>query len=223
MAATWAPQEGGLLELVELFKQSQTAHGAGQAKIADVSLSAKTIHDGICILCPHPYSPPTTIFSQRLDALSQIPDYANYLAFTLAQLTSEDVNVRSVAGLILKNHLLFNRDRIPLESIEYIKQIIIPALSFHEDLLRRTATQVVAMLIAIQGPENWQAGLEKLIGLMMSQDVCEAEVSQTATPFSPIQTNILTPPHTPHRAPTRLLQSFARTSLGSSTRARSMA
>lgn len=126
----------------------------------------------------HPHHQPI-IFSQRLDALSQIPDYANYLAFTLAQLTSEDVNVRSVAGLILKNHLLFNRDRIPLESIEYIKHIIIPALSFHEDLLRRTATQVVAMLVAIQGPENWQAGLEKLIGLMMSQDVCEAEVSSS--------------------------------------------
>lgn len=121
---------------------------------------------------------------QRLDSLSQIPDYANYLVFTLTQLTSEEVSVRSVAGLILKNHLYYNRDRIPPASLEYIKAAIMPALSYQEDLLRRTATQVVAMLMAIQGPANWPEGLEKLVGMMTSQDINEAEVSGKRSPRS---------------------------------------
>jgi hypothetical protein len=39
----WAPQQDGLLELVELFKKSQTAYGPGQAEIADVS--RETTHE----------------------------------------------------------------------------------------------------------------------------------------------------------------------------------
>ncbi|CAO1631359.1 unnamed protein product [Parajaminaea phylloscopi] len=142
----WTPQEQGLLELIELFKKSQSAFGPHQGEIAD-----------------------------RLDTLSQIPDYANYLVFTLTRVTSEDVAIRSVAGLILKNHLHYNHARIPPESIDYVKASILDALSFEEDLLRRTATQVVSMLMGILGPANWQEGLEKLITLSSSGNLTEAE------------------------------------------------
>lgn len=119
----------------------------------------------------------SSFYPQRLDTLSQIPDYANYLVFTLTQVTSEDLAIRSVAGLILKNHLHYNHGRIPPESIEYVKCSILNALSFEEDLLRRTATQVVSMLMGILGPANWQDGLERLITLSASESLTEAEVS----------------------------------------------
>lgn len=118
--------------------------------------------------------------AQRLDSVSQIPDYANYLAFVLTQATDQDVAVRSVAGLILKNHLHFCHARVPSDSIDYVKASILVALSFQEDLLRRTATQVVSMLMGILGPANWQEGLEKLITLAASQNIVEAEVSEQA-------------------------------------------
>lgn len=95
-------------------------------------------------------------------------------------MTSEDLAVRSVAGLILKNHLHYNHSRIHTESLEYVKASILNALGFEEDLLRRTATQVVSMLMGILGPANWQQGLEKLITLSASSNLTEAEVSQSA-------------------------------------------
>lgn len=88
--------------------------------------------------------------------------------------------MRSVAGLILKNHLHFNHDKVPAESIEYVKASVLVALSFQEDLLRRTATQVVSMLMGILGPANWQEGLEKLITLAGTENTVEAEVSGRA-------------------------------------------
>lgn len=106
-----------------------------------------------------------------------MPDYGNYLVFIFTQLTSEDIAVRTVAGLILKNHLHMNYGAVPPEAIEYIKHSILTALVYKEDSLRRTATQVVTMLMGTLGPANWQEGLEKLITLSASQEFNEAEVS----------------------------------------------
>ncbi|KAN0062736.1 hypothetical protein ACQY0O_004931 [Thecaphora frezii] len=146
MASPWQPQQDGLAELLQLFRDSQVSESEVQERIAS-----------------------------RLDAVSRIPDYANYLVLILTSMTSEELSTRSVAGLILKNHILFHNDLISPESYEYVKQAIIPALSLPEDMLRRTATQVVAMLMAILGPQAWPEGLSKLGELMGSQNFDEAE------------------------------------------------
>ncbi|PWN46719.1 ARM repeat-containing protein [Violaceomyces palustris] len=148
MALNWSPQEQGLAELLQLFRDSQNPQRDVQIRI-----------------------------QSRLDELSQIPDYANYLVFTLTSLPQEDLATRSVAGLILKNQILYHSDTISQESYDYVKQSIIPALSLREDMLRRTATQVVAMLMAILSPQSWPEGLSKLIELMTSSNFDEAEGS----------------------------------------------
>ncbi|KAJ1019579.1 hypothetical protein NDA18_006057 [Ustilago nuda] len=146
MSSNWQPSQEGLTELVQLFRDSQSPQMDVQERIA-----------------------------QRLDTVGQIPDYANYCVFTLTSLTTEDLATRSVAGLILKNHILFHNDLISPESFEYVKQAIIPALSLPEDMLRRTATQVVSMLMTILTPQGWPEGLSKLGELMASQNIDEAE------------------------------------------------
>lgn len=83
--------------------------------------------------------------------------------------------MRSVAGLILKNHLLQNSQQIAPDSLEYVKAVIIAALSLPVDILRRTTTQVVAMMMAILTPSNWLEGLSKLMELMDSSNFDEAE------------------------------------------------
>lgn len=90
---------------------------------------------------------------------------------------SEETTVRSVSGLILKNHLAQMGETIPPESIEYVKGIIIGALSLQQDVLRRTATQVIAMMMAILQPSNWLDGLSRLMQLLDSTNIDEAEVS----------------------------------------------
>ena len=89
---------------------------------------------------------------------------------------NEETTVRSVSGLILKNHLSQMGEEMPRESIEYVKSVILPALSLQEDILRRTATQVIAMLMAILLPVNWLDGLSRLMQLLDSSNVDEAEV-----------------------------------------------
>jgi transportin-1 len=90
---------------------------------------------------------------------------------------SEETTVRSVSGLILKNHLSQMGDQIPPHSLDYVKSVIIPALSLQEDILRRTATQVISMLMVILLPANWLDGLSRLMQLIESNNIDEAEVS----------------------------------------------
>lgn len=89
----------------------------------------------------------------------------------------EELNTRSIAGLILKNHIALYRGKLHPDSLSYVKAAILPAISYQEDMLRRTATQVVSMIMAIQGPASWPEGLEQLISLMDSHHVEGAEVS----------------------------------------------
>lgn len=63
-------------------------------------------------------------------------------------------------------------------SLAYVQAAIMPALSFEEAMLRRTATQVVAMIMSIVGPEHWPTGMETLTMLIGSQNPNEAEVSK---------------------------------------------
>lgn len=114
---------------------------------------------------------------QRLDAISQIPDYLNYLVLVFVQMTDEDVSTRSVAGLLAKNHLYFNAQQIEPASLVYVKQMIMPALSFHDTVLRNVASQIVAVLMQVIKPAQWLEGLEQLMQLMDSSNVDEAEAA----------------------------------------------
>ena len=113
-------------------------------------------------------------------------DYSNYLVYILTQVSTQDVPTRSIAGLLLKNHIRVQFQKTPMNeqldtlraSLAYVQAAIMPALSFEEAMLRRTATQVVAMIMSIVGPEHWPTGMETLTMLIGSQNPNEAEVSK---------------------------------------------
>ncbi|PWN39074.1 ARM repeat-containing protein [Ceraceosorus guamensis] len=152
-AASWTPQQDGLSELLGLFRESQNPDRDVQIHIAN-----------------------------RLETLRQIPDYANYLVYVLTQMPQEETNTRSIAGLILKNHILNYSQTLQPDSVAYVKAAILPAISLEEDMLRRTSTQVVSMIMEIYRPESWPEGLEQLISLMTSQHPkgCEGAFSTLA-------------------------------------------
>ncbi|WFD03877.1 hypothetical protein MOBT1_002573 [Malassezia obtusa] len=146
--ATWNPQPEGLAELVELFRQSTSTERDVQRRIA-----------------------------QRLDAISQIPDYVNYLVLVFVQMPQEDVSTRSVAGLLAKNHLYFNYQRVSPESLEYVKSLVLPALAFPDTVLRNVASQLVSVLVQVVKPANWIGALETLTNMMDSASTDEAEAA----------------------------------------------
>ena len=147
-AASWSPQPEGLSELVELFRQSTSTEREVQRRIA-----------------------------HRLDAISQIPDYLNYLVLVFVQMTGEEVSTRSVAGLLAKNHLYFNAPRVSPESLAFVQHMILPALSFTDTVLRNVATQIIAVLMQVVKPVNWIDGLSRLTQAMDSSDLNEAEAA----------------------------------------------
>lgn len=148
MASAWRPQPEGLTELVGLFRQSTSPEKEVQRRIA-----------------------------QRLDAISQIPDYVNYLTLVFMQMTSEEVSTRSVAGLLAKNHIYFNSQRIAPETLEYVKQSILPALSFQDTVLRNVASQIISVTMQVVKPGNWVEALSALTAAMESSNYDEAEAA----------------------------------------------
>ena len=115
--------------------------------------------------------------AHRLDAISQIPDYLNYLVLVFVQMTGEEVSTRSVAGLLAKNHLYFNAPRVSPESLAFVQHMILPALSFSDTVLRNVATQIIAVLMQVVKPVNWIDGLSTLTQAMDSANLDEVEAA----------------------------------------------
>ncbi|KAE8267860.1 hypothetical protein A4X09_0g4478 [Tilletia walkeri] len=112
---------------------------------------------------------------ERLQELQATPRYVSYLVYIFSQLTTEDVQVRTVAGILLKNG--FDHVVISDDELVYIKEQMLPALSYPEVELRRTASLVVAMILVFYKPETWPEGLSKLIDLTASSNFDEAEAA----------------------------------------------
>ncbi|WFD34898.1 hypothetical protein MCUN1_001743 [Malassezia cuniculi] len=146
MAMSWSPQPEGLAELVGLFRQSTSTERDVQRQIA-----------------------------QRLDSISTIPDYVNYLIYVFLQMTDESVSTRSVAGLLAKNHIYFNHARIAPEIIQHVETAILPALALPDTVLRSVASQIIAVLMQVVKPQNWVEGLSALTAAMDSSNGDEVE------------------------------------------------
>ncbi|KAK0565515.1 hypothetical protein OC861_003738 [Tilletia horrida] len=112
---------------------------------------------------------------QRLNELQVTPRYVSYLVYIFTSLTQEDIQIRTVAGLLLKS--TFEHVTIDQEELTYVKNHMLPALSYPEVELRRTASLVVAMILVYYKPENWPEGLSKLIELTQSTNYDEAEAA----------------------------------------------
>ncbi|KAL9937734.1 hypothetical protein V8E36_003279 [Tilletia maclaganii] len=111
----------------------------------------------------------------RLQELQNTPRYISYLVYIFTQLTAEDIQVRTVTGILLKQ--AFEHLPIPDEELVYIREQMLAALSFPEVELRRMASLVVAMALVINKPESWPEGLSKLLELAASSNFDEAEAA----------------------------------------------
>ncbi|PKI85533.1 hypothetical protein MVES_000217 [Malassezia vespertilionis] len=111
---------------------------------------------------------------------SQIPDYVNYLTLVFMQMNGEQVSTRSVAGLLAKNYLYFNRQQVSPASLEYVKQMILPALALPDTVLRNVATQLISVMMQVCLPQNWVDGLAALTQAMDSANPDESEAALSA-------------------------------------------
>lgn len=113
--------------------------------------------------------------NERLDSISTIPDYVNYLLYVFLQMPDESVSTRSVAGLLAKNHIFFNHARIAPEFISYAEAAILSALGLPDTVLRSVASQIIAVIMQVVKPQNWVEGLSALTAAMDSSNGDEVE------------------------------------------------
>ncbi|KPV78588.1 uncharacterized protein RHOBADRAFT_10799 [Rhodotorula graminis WP1] len=139
---SWAPQQQGLEELVACLSKS----GSADTKV----------QEGI---------------QERLESFNKIPDYNSYLVFILTQMPNEDVMVRSMAGLLLKNNIRLYLNDIQPDVLAYVKANIFGAIGDPTSMIRNTVSTVINQLVVELKPENYLEALSRLLELVDSSDM----------------------------------------------------
>ncbi|BGP36860.1 hypothetical protein JCM10449v2_000762 [Rhodotorula kratochvilovae] len=139
--SSWQPQPQGLDELVACLRSS----GSPDTKVQES-------------------------INERLESFNKIPDYNSYLVYILTQMPGEDVTVRSMAGLLLKNNIRLRLEQFPADVVQYVKGNIFTAIADPTSMIRNTVSTVIDTLLVELKPENWIEALSRLMELADSQD-----------------------------------------------------
>ncbi|KAJ2752093.1 hypothetical protein IWQ56_006787, partial [Coemansia nantahalensis] len=102
----------------------------------------------------------------RLEQLSQVPDFINYLLFVMIFMKEENPMVRTVAGLLLKNKVRQDFDSIPPQVLDYVVRKSIEGIGDPDTMVRHTLGTVVATVVALGKIGNWPEILPRLIQLL---------------------------------------------------------
>ncbi|KAJ1735016.1 hypothetical protein LPJ61_000769 [Coemansia biformis] len=115
--------------------------------------------------------------NQRLDQLSQVPDFINYLLFVLIFMKEENPMVRTVAGLLLKNKVRQDFANIPAQVLDYVVRNSIDGIGDSDTMVRHTLGTVVATVVTLGKIGNWPEILPRLMELLDSSEYAVVEGS----------------------------------------------
>ncbi|KAJ1931699.1 Transportin-1, partial [Linderina macrospora] len=76
--------------------------------------------------------------NMKLNELRKVDDYINYLLYVLINLQEAAGPVRAVAGLLLKNNVRQDFEKIPKHVLEYVKIQSLEAIGDNDTLVRHT-------------------------------------------------------------------------------------
>jgi hypothetical protein len=160
---------------------------------------------------------------QRLESFNEIPGYNSYLVYILTQKPGEDVTVRSMAGLLLKNNIRMRLESFDPDVVAYVQANIFTAIGDSTSMIRNTVSTVIDTLLVELGPEKWTEGLSKLMELADSENQLAQEVRPqplSLVSASPVSNSRLC---VSRRARSTLSTSCVRTSRSGSSNSRSAA
>lgn len=105
-----------------------------------------------------------------------LPNYTNYLVFIFAYATDQTVDLRSTAGLVLKNNLRSDFQDLSPDVLGYIKSGAEKALIDHHDLIRSVAGTIITTIVTRGGIVNWPEILQRFMDMADSPDPIIQEV-----------------------------------------------
>lgn len=141
----WQPQEEGLREICVLLQEHRA-----------------------------PSADQTRVF-QQLQRFSQLPDFNNYLAFILCRAEGQSVEVRQVAGLLLKNSLKAHYAMLAPIYQEYIKSELMLCIGSSDRHIRATVGTVISVIVQQGLVKGWPQLLGALLQCLESNDYNHAE------------------------------------------------
>ncbi|KAI4374895.1 hypothetical protein MLD38_012834 [Melastoma candidum] len=150
MAATWQPKEEGLNEICALLEQ-HISPASDQSRIW-----------------------------QQLQHYTQFPDFNNYLAFIFARAEGKTVEIRQVAGLLLKNNLRTAYRALDPGYQQYIKSELLPCLGAPEKHIRSTVGTIISVIVQQGRISGWLELLQALVQCLDSNDLNHMEGSMDA-------------------------------------------
>ncbi|KAG8773741.1 hypothetical protein FRC12_002341, partial [Ceratobasidium sp. 428] len=131
---SWAPQEAGLNEVLQVLRDS-TQNQSPEVQKA---------------------------MTMRLQSFMQVPEYPCYLAHILAYMPADEERVRTVAGLVLKNAAK-GIAHSPPQVVAYVKTTVLAAYADTSAMVRNAAAQVVVVVLGALEPANWPEALSALL------------------------------------------------------------
>ena len=114
---------------------------------------------------------------EKIAALQNHPDFVNYLLFLLGTPISFSDDIRSLAGIILKNNFSATFETINLETLVCMKRILLQLLKDKSKSVRASVTSLMTVVLWKGGLSNWPDLLPYLVALL---DSGEPETSETA-------------------------------------------
>ncbi|KAJ3360926.1 hypothetical protein HDU91_004216 [Kappamyces sp. JEL0680] len=103
-----------------------------------------------------------------MENYSRIPEFNSYLSYILT--SNERENIRTVAGLTLKNNLKAQWSALDLSILDYCKGCVLSALSDENSMIRKVAGSIITTCVAGGMIERWPQVLPKLMELLDRPD-----------------------------------------------------
>ena len=119
---------------------------------------------------------------QRLEHARTQPDYTNYLVFIFAYAADQSVDLRSTAGLVLKNNLRTDFQDLHPEVLAYVKAGAEKALVDQHELIRSVAGTIITTIVTRGGIVNWPEILQRYMDMADSADPVIQEVRKPLPP-----------------------------------------
>lgn len=137
----WQPQPGGLEQILQLLRESQSIDCAVQHQV-----------------------------QSKLEEWNKYPDFNNYLIYILTNPATADETTRSLSGLILKNNVRTSYQSFPDEVREYIKRECLNSLRDSSSIIRATVGIIITTIASCGELVNWTELLPTLYQLICSED-----------------------------------------------------
>lgn len=109
---------------------------------------------------------------QQLEEFHKVPDYNNYLVYIFVKLDSsspQNISIRCIAGLLLKNNIRNYYETLNPAVKQFIQENVLICLGDPDDNIRTTAGTIISAVLRHSGLKSWNGLLENLISALNNQ------------------------------------------------------